>query len=213
MKLQLALDGTLEQAFSILQQVERYVDIVEVGTPLIYREGMRAVRDIRTRYPSLTLLADLKIMDAGQEEASIAFEAGADLVTVLGVANDSTVGGAVQAARRRGKQTMVDLMQVAEKAVRAQELLSLGVDYLCVHTAFDLQAAHNVPLDDLRRLRELPGNLLLAAAGGISLQTLDAVAALHPEIVIIGSAITGASNPAAVAQAVHERLLKYRGSL
>lgn len=211
MKLQLALDGTLEQALSILQHMAPFVDIVEVGTPLIYREGMRAVREIRSRYPALGLLADLKIMDAGDEESSIAFEAGADFVTVLGVANDSTIRGAATAARRNGKQLVADLMQVVDKPARGLELLSLGVDYLCAHTAFDLQAIHNVPLDDLRRLRELPGHVPLAAAGGISLLTLDAVAALRPEIVIIGSAITGATDPVVIAQAVHERLLEYRG--
>jgi len=33
---------------------------------------------------SVAVLADLKIMDAGEHEANLAFEAGADIVTVLG---------------------------------------------------------------------------------------------------------------------------------
>ena len=44
--------------------------------------------------------ADLKIMDAGEHEANLAFNAGADIVTVLGVAHDETIRGVVRAARR-----------------------------------------------------------------------------------------------------------------
>ena len=51
MQLQLALDGTLANGLHILQQVHSYVDIIEVGTPLIFREGMNAVRVIHDLYP------------------------------------------------------------------------------------------------------------------------------------------------------------------
>src|SRR5690349_14058031 len=68
-RLQLALDGTLEQAVTVLDLVAPYVDIVELGTPLLYREGIRAAAHIHHLYPDMTLLADMKIMDAGEEEA------------------------------------------------------------------------------------------------------------------------------------------------
>ena len=45
--------------------------------------------------PTATLLADLKIVDAGELEAQIGFDAGADIVTVLGVAHDVTIQGAL----------------------------------------------------------------------------------------------------------------------
>ena len=65
-RLQVALDGDLDSALEILAVVHPYIDIAEIGTPLIYREGMRAVRLIHERYPDVSLLADLKIMDAGR---------------------------------------------------------------------------------------------------------------------------------------------------
>ena len=52
---------------------------------------MEAVRRIERSFTAKTLLADLKIMDAGEGEASLAFEAGAGIVTVLGVAHDETI--------------------------------------------------------------------------------------------------------------------------
>lgn len=206
LKLQVALDGTLAQAVTILEQVAAWVDIAEIGTPLIYHEGMHAARRLREAFPTLTLLADLKIMDAGEEEAEIAFEAGCDIVTVLGVSHDATVAGAARAAQRRGKQVMADLMRVADPVSRGRELLALGCDVLCVHTAFDVQSATQTPLGTLTTLRQALPEAALAAAGGIKLANVDAILALRPQIVIAGGAITRAANPTAAAQALRERL-------
>lgn len=113
-KLQIALDGDLAAALDVLAQVHPFVDIAEIGTPLVFREGMRAVRRIRPAYPQLTLVADLKIMDAGRAEADIAFGAGADRVTVMALASDATITGALTSARSHNKRVMIDMMQVAD---------------------------------------------------------------------------------------------------
>lgn len=206
MKLQIALDGTLDDSLAILHAVHEYVGIAEIGTPLIYREGMAAVRALRDAFPDLTLLADLKIMDAGDEEASIAFEAGANIVTVLALTQDATVRGAVAAAQRHGGQVMADLMQVPDLVSCARALLEMGVAYLCLHTAHDLKGSGVSPLDGLRQMcRSLPG-APLAIAGGIGLGTIEAVVPLCPEIVIVGGAITRADDPARVARLLRERM-------
>ena len=205
-RLQLALDGTLQESLSVLSAAQPYVDIVEVGTPLVYREGMAAVRQIRRTYPDLTLLADLKIMDAGREEALIAFEAGSDLVTILGVAPDPTVRHAVTIADAFGKQIMVDMIQVPDIGVRSQALLPMGCHYLCVHTAYDLQERSPRSSSDLKRLRADLRNAPLAIAGGINRQNIDLVLDLEPEIIIVGSAITRALNPVDAARTLKERI-------
>jgi 3-hexulose-6-phosphate synthase len=206
MKLQLALDGELGPSLAVLRAAAPYVGIAEIGTPLIYREGVQAVRELRKVFPTMTLLADLKIMDAGEEEAGIAFDAGADLATILGVTNDSTVRGAVTAARRAGKHIMVDMMQVADPVQRGRELLDMGCDYLCVHTAHDLQSSGHSPLDTLTHLRnELPA-ALIAVAGGINLSTIDTIVAVQPDVIVVGSAITRAADVAGTARALYERM-------
>ncbi len=206
MKLQLALDGPLNNSLDILHAVRSYIDIAEIGTPLIYREGMAAARCLRKTFSDLPLLADLKIMDAGDEEATIAFESGCDFVTVLGVTQDATLQSVVEAARRFGRQVMVDMMQVPNPVARARSLLTMGCDYLCIHTAHDLQYANASPLDGLRHLREALPDAPLAVAGGITVQTIEAVTALEPVIVVVGSAITRAINPARAARMIRERM-------
>ena len=73
LRLQVALDGDLEGSRSILQKIRPYIDIAEVGTPLIFREGLRAIHVLHEAFPDLSVLADLKIVDAGKHEATLAF--------------------------------------------------------------------------------------------------------------------------------------------
>ncbi len=206
MKLQVALDGPIEHSLAILQVIRPYIDIAEIGTPLIYREGIGAALRVRQAFPDLTLLADLKIMDAGEEEASTTFSAGCDIVTVLGLAADVTVRGVLAAAQDFSRQVMVDMIQVPDLVARSRELLEMGCHLLCVHTAYDLQSSGRTPLDDLRCLRRTLPDAPLAVAGGIGPDTIDEVVTLAPKIVVVGAAITNASDPARVAQAIRRRI-------
>lgn len=65
MELQLALDLVdIPQAKEVVKQIEAYIDIVEIGTPVVINEGLRAVKEIKDAFPHLKVLADLKVMDA-----------------------------------------------------------------------------------------------------------------------------------------------------
>ena len=78
MKLQLALDlVTIPEAIELIKEVEEYIDIVEIGTPVINKEGLKAVAEVKAAYPNLEVLADLKIMDAAGYEVGNASAAGA----------------------------------------------------------------------------------------------------------------------------------------
>ena len=96
MQLQAALDTlTLDQCIQLLKDTRGSIDIAEVGTPFIIEQGMLPVRTIKGTFPELTVLADAKIMDAGEYEADKCFDAGADIVTVLAVANNATILGEI----------------------------------------------------------------------------------------------------------------------
>ena len=52
MRLQLAIDTlTLSEAEALVSRVRDLVDLVEVGTPLVIREGVGAVRRLRALFP------------------------------------------------------------------------------------------------------------------------------------------------------------------
>ena len=185
------------------------IDIVEIGTPFIVKDGMRAVREVRRAFPDLKILADLKIMDAGKEETACAVEAGADIVTVLGASNDTTIRVSAEAAHKAGKKIMVDMIDVPDVEARAAAIDQLGVDYICVHTAFDVQSTGLNPLEELQKVNRVIKNARSAVAGGIKLATIEGIAAEKPAILIVGGGITGQADKRATALAMKKILNQY----
>lgn len=212
MLLQLALDLlTIDQALAIIQETRAFIDIFEIGTPMIVQDGMRAVQSIRRACPDATLLADVKIMDGGKPEAQYAFQAGADIVTVLAAAEDATIRNVVAVAGDFGKKVMVDMIAISDVATRALAIEKMGVDYICVHTASDVQNTGRNPLGDLMLLRQILKKSELAVAGGIKMTTLPEIVRQDPAIVIVGSAITGQSDRPAMAAAMKQTISSFRG--
>lgn len=213
LKLQVAFDMTnLEQAEQVLMQVKDWLDIVEIGTPLIKSAGIGSVIRLREIAPDKIICADLKTMDAGEVEAELAFHAGADMITVLGLAGDRTIQAAVSSANRHQKSIVVDLIEVWDKEDRVMRLEQLGVHYLGVHSGYDNQMEGATPLSDLRHLSLLT-DLPLTVAGGIGLSTLGEIANCKPEIIIVGSKIISSARPAEAARDIYQALQKLQRSL
>ncbi|WP_068786319.1 3-hexulose-6-phosphate synthase [Paenibacillus phocaensis] len=200
MELQLALDlVNIPEAKQIVAEVQEHIDIVEIGTPVVINEGLRAVKEIKEQFPSLKVLADLKVMDAGAYEVMKAAEAGADIVTVLAATDDATIRGAVEEAKKHNTKILVDMINVKDIEARAREIDALGVDYICVHTGYDLQAEGQSPFEQLRIIKNVVKNSKTAVAGGIKLDTLPDVIKANPDLVIVGGGITGQADKKAVA--------------
>ena len=207
MKLQLALDDIgFEEAMELVGKVRNYVDIVEVGSPFIIDCGMKPVRRIKELYPELEVLADTKIMDAGEYEAELTYKAGADYCTVLGATDTLTIKGCVDAAEKYGKKVFVDMICVKNVEERVAELEAAGVSCISVHTGVDLQAAGVTPLDDLKRIKGASKHSVISVAGGINLSTVDKYIEQGADIVIVGGGINHAADPVAAAKALYERI-------
>ena len=205
MKLQLALDLVdIQGAIEAVKEVQEYVDVVEIGTPVVINEGLRAVKEVKAAFPNMTILADLKIMDAAGYEVSQAAAAGADIITILGAAEDESIKGAVEEAKKQGKQILADMIAVKDIATRAKELDELGVDYICVHTGYDLQAVGKNSFEDLATIKRVVKNAKTAIAGGIKLETLPEVIKERPDLVIVGGGITSKEDKKAAAAKMQE---------
>ena len=231
MKLQVTLDTpTIRECRELVELIHEYVDIVEVGNPIIIESGLKLVRELRDEYPDLEICADAKIVNSGHYIASRCFDAGADIVTIMGVTSDQTIAGAVAAAKLSGGKIMADLTGVPDIAIRCLELEDLGVDYLCGHTSFEDANITNNPLSDLNPrvqrviqlvrgyennpLRELDlirssiaGRAKPAIVGRISEENIAEVVAHEPEIVLVGRAIVGSVTPAHAAADLKEYIV------
>lgn len=206
-KLQLALDDIeLEKALELVGKLQDYIDIVEIGTPFMMEYGMEAVGKMKKTFPMLEILCDAKIMDAGGYEAGLAYQAGADYVTVLAVTDDLTIADVVAAARRYGKKVMADMICVKNLKEKLNRLEEMGVDIASVHTGVDQQAIGRTPLDDLKELRANAKTISIAVAGGVNEQNVDNCLVYKPDIVIAGAGISHAKDPVEAAKRLAEKL-------
>ncbi|RIM67253.1 3-hexulose-6-phosphate synthase, partial [Staphylococcus xylosus] len=201
MELQLAIDLlNKEDAAELANKVKDYVDIVEIGTPIVINEGLPAVQHLNDNIDSVKVLADLKIMDAADYEVSQAVKFGADIVTILGVAEDASIKAAVDEAHKHGKQLLVDMIAVQDLEKRAKDLDDLGADYIAVHTGYDLQAEGQSPLESLRKVKSVISNSKVAVAGGIKPDTIKDIVAENPDLIIVGGGIANADDPVEAAK-------------
>ncbi|OLN88416.1 3-hexulose-6-phosphate synthase, partial [Staphylococcus saprophyticus] len=201
MELQLAIDLlNKEEATILANKVKDYVDIVEIGTPIVINEGLPAVQHLNDNIEDVKVLADLKIMDAADYEVSQAIKFGADIVTILGVAEDASIKAAVDEAHKHGKQLLVDMIAVQDLEKRAKDLDDLGADYIAVHTGYDLQAEGQSPLESLRKVKSVISNSKVAVAGGIKPDTIKDIVAENPDLIIVGGGIANADDPVEAAK-------------
>jgi 3-hexulose-6-phosphate synthase len=201
MNIQIALDRlSREQCFQILEKTNPFVDWIEIGTGVIKEYGMTIIREIREAYPDKTIVADMKTCDAGKHEAIQAFDAGADITTVMAFSSNKTITDTLDVAKGRGKKVMVDLLGISEKK-RIVELRELGVTLVSLHFGKDMQEEGELSTDLFSLTRGITG-LKSAVAGGINLKSLPTIIEQHPDTIIIGSAITKAEDPYEAAAAM-----------
>jgi 3-hexulose-6-phosphate synthase len=205
-KLQVAIDLlTTEDALALAAKVAPYVDIIELGTPLIKNMGSAVITAMKKAHPDKLVFADLKTADAGELEADIAFKAGADLVTVMGAAGNATIIGAVKAAKAHGKGVVVDTIGYPDRVKRAQEVIDLGVEFVELHAGLDEQwtAGYSIQvlIDEAAR-----AGVPVSIAGGVNLSNITAVIKAGAQVAVAGAAIYGAEDPAAAAQALREAI-------
>ena len=75
------------------------VDWLEAGTPLILAEGLHGIRALRSAFPGVPIVADLKTMDGGYLEAQMMAQAGATHVVVMARAHEETIRCVVKAGK------------------------------------------------------------------------------------------------------------------
>lgn len=200
MKLQLAIDlEDIQGAINLIRKTKDSIDIFEYGTPLVINFGLEGLQKIRTEFPDITLLADLKIMDVASYEVTQAFKYGADITTILGVAEDQSIKDAIKAAHEAGKEILVDMIGVKDIENRAREVDEFGADYVGTHTGYDLQALGQNPFEEFNLITNNVSKTKTAIAGGIKLSASEEIKKANPDLLIIGGAISTADDPAEAA--------------
>ncbi len=194
----------MDRAVEIAKEaIEGGADWIEIGTPLIKSEGMDAIRTMRKAFPDRTILADMKTVDTGAIEVEMAAKAGADVVIVLGSADDSTLLDALRSAHKYGVRLMADLISASDPVKRVIELEALGVDYVNVHIGIDQQMMGKDPISLLREISQRV-NVQLAVAGGLDANTAVQAVRAGARVVIVGGNITHSDNVTEAARKIRQ---------
>ena len=200
MEFQAALDDiSLEDGMALVEKLYREIDIVELGSPFVWRYPVEVISLFRRRFPSLRILADYKILDGGGFCAGIALDAGADFVSVAGVSLLTNIRSVINSAHSSGKKVLVDMIAVPYENVeqRALDCEDMGADYICVHRGVNESSSQ---YESLELLRGKIHKSRLAVAGGIDLKTIKEIAPLKPDLVIVGNALIKSDDPLSVLQ-------------
>jgi len=112
--------------------------ILEAGTPLIKKYGVRVLRELREVAPDLFIIADLKTLDVGKVEVDLAYEETADAVVCSGLATVDTLNKFIYEAKRLGIYAIVDLMNVTNVIEKLKSLGNLP-DVLIFHRGIDTE--------------------------------------------------------------------------
>ena len=210
-RLQIALDLTnldyaLQIAKEIINGVREEDIILEAGTPLIKSHGVKAITLLKEISEGVSVFADTKTIDAGRVEAEIAFKAGAKYASALSFAASETIKDMIEVASKYEGKIVVDLINNSDPRLAITELLRLGVEAFCLHVGVDVQRRRGITMEDLideiSKLREDFPQIILAAAGGITPKTAEALSRIGVDIIVVGGYIIRARNPLKAAKQV-----------
>jgi len=191
--LQIALDiPSIERTKNIISMLpESDRIILEVGTPLLKKYGVKVIRELRELVRDKFTIADLKTLDVGKVEVDLAFGETADGVVASGLAAKEVLNGFIYEAKRLGIYAIVDMMEV-EDPIRKLRLLKHFPDVVILHRAIDVEKVGTHRLEFIRELRKAfpQKKFLVAIAGGITPETAKQALAFGAGIIIVGRYIT-----------------------
>jgi 3-hexulose-6-phosphate synthase len=195
---QISLDLTnIDEALETAAMAMRAgVDWLEAGTPLILAEGLHGVKRLRSAFPNVPIVADLKTMDGGYLEAEMMAKAGATHVVVMARAHEETIKCVVKAGKDFGIKVMGDNLGCENMVQAARDLEALGCDYVIHHIGYDERrgiAARGErmpsPLDQLKEVVKAV-TVPVQAVGGLTLEQAIQCPAYGAPLVVLGAPLT-----------------------
>ncbi|MBI5649781.1 MAG: 3-keto-L-gulonate-6-phosphate decarboxylase UlaD [Chloroflexi bacterium] len=210
-KLQIALDTyDLPSALAPLQQAAAHIDVIECGTILCLAEGMRAVKIIRSLFPEKTILADVRIAEAGSLISKMAFDAGANWVSVVSGATMTTIEAVMKEATKRGGEVQIELID-GWTWEQAKCWRALGVPQVITHRSRDAEAKGELgwgqeDFDEIRKLDDL--GFKATVTGGVVPSDIPLFKGVPVYVFIAGRGIYAAADPGLAAQTFQDAIHK-----
>lgn len=196
--LQVALNSTPTDARRIIASLPVSQRIlIEAGTPLIKQFGQNGIFQIRSwwqqRIATLTqsqgifpyVVADLKCMDRGEREVSIAAQGGAAAAVVLGLAPVETIDAFIENCESLGLDAMIDMMNVNKPYQILRKLKKLP-RVVILHRGVDEEKFSDKPLP-IHLINKIKGafNVMISVAGGDTSREIQSSVFNGADIVVL----------------------------
>lgn len=192
--------------------VKAGVDWLEVGTPLVTFEGVRAIGALAQAFPGVPVLADYKMMDGVRKYVVETANQGGRIATICAVASDASIREAVRAGQDSGVTLITDLYASADVAARALQMAEMGVDSVYVHWGADQrkEMPERDALADLARVIEAVS--LPVGVGTFSVEDGKRAFRMGASIVVIGVPLIQATDvESALREYVESAKAEYKG--
>ncbi|WP_415886123.1 3-keto-L-gulonate-6-phosphate decarboxylase UlaD [Providencia rettgeri] len=208
--IQIALDQTnLPAALEVAENVHTFVDIIEVGTILAFADGMNAVSTLRQKYPNHILVCDMKTTDGGAILSRMAFEAGADWITVSAAAHIATIAACKKVADEFNREIQIEIYG-NWTFEDAKNWVDLGISQAIYHRSRDAELAGigwtNEDIEKIRKLSDL--GLELSITGGIVPEDIHLFNGIKAKAFIAGRALVGDKGKK-TAEALREQINRF----
>ncbi|MBE2895893.1 3-keto-L-gulonate-6-phosphate decarboxylase UlaD [Pasteurellaceae bacterium HPA106] len=210
--LQIALDSLdLKTAQETAQNAADSVDIIEIGTILAFAEGMNAVRTLRSTHPNHIIVCDMKTTDGGAILAKMAFDAGADWLTVSAAAHIATIEACKKVADSYNDHREIQIEIYGNWTFEdAQNWVDLGIKQAIYHRSRDAElAGKGWTEQDLEKMRKLSAlGLEISITGGIVPEDIHLFKGINAKTFIAGRALAGERGKV-TAQQLRDEINKY----
>lgn len=207
MKLQVAIDRvSFEDAENLIKIFDGLADVIEVGTSLIKDYGLFKLKELTSKKRTSEILGDIKTSDEGAYEFKQGFKQGFDILTVMGSASLETIEKCYEVSEENNSIMMIDLLECSDEKIK--EISNFKNAIYCIHASIDREKLLN-PGKTVEEFKEkFPQIDRIAVAGGITLDCISELNKYNIELIIVGSAITGAKNPVEKAKQFKEAIAK-----
>lgn len=196
----------LEKALEVAEQTAEFADIIGIGSLLLFKEGIKAIKTFKSTFPNKELFVEAKIIEKAPDAISMMAQAGANYISVLAGALQTTIKKAVETAKTFDTKIALDLFDGQTNGQTAYDAKTIGVDIIVMNrlpNKIDEISGLQAEWLTVRENTKLP----IFITGKIDKSNLQQIIDLRPQCVMIGAAITRASSPYQEAQYI-KTLLK-----
>lgn len=195
----------LTNALEIAEQTAEFADIMGIGSLLLYKEGVKAIKTFKSTFPNKDLFVEAKIIEKAPDAVTMMAQAGARYISVLAGALNSTIKKAVETAKLFDTQIALDLFDGKANGQTAYDAKAMGIDVLVMNrlpNKIDELTGLSADWPSVRENTNLP----IFITGKIDRSNLQQIIDLKPQCIMIGAAITKASSPYQEAQYIKSLL-------